>query len=190
MHRKIEDIKTLVEKYKPHVLALGEANILSDHDQNDIKIKDYNLYLSKSIDNPQMKVSRVAVYTHKSLIVKRRNDLEDETIQTIWMELGHPRQKKTLVMAGYRQWRLPGRGEETVRISEQRSRWKIILDQWEKALKEEKEVLVLMDANLDSLTWTKDTSLLPPNHNSIKLRGGYNRVLNYLFGSIFALIKK
>ena len=37
-------------------------------------------------------------------------------------------------------------------------------------MKEEKEVIVMMDANLDSLTWTKDSNQLPPSHSSVKLR--------------------
>ena len=84
-------------------------------------------------------------------------------------------------MAGYRQWRLPGRGAETVSVQEQRKRWTIILNQWEKALKEEKEVIVMMDANLDSLTWTKDSSQLPPYHSSVKLRS----LAEDLFARIF-----
>ena len=88
---------------------------------DDIQINNYNQHLAKSIDNPDMKVARVALYTHKQLVVKRRSDLEDETVQTIWVELGLPRQKKILLMAGYRQWRLPGRGPETVSVQEQRN---------------------------------------------------------------------
>ena len=128
-----------------------------------------------------MKVARVAVYTHKQLIVKRRSDLEDETVQTIWMELGLPQQKKILLMAGYRQWRLPGRGPETISVQEQRNRWTTILNQWEKALKEEKEVILMMDANLDSLTWNMDSSQLSPYHSSVKLRS----LAEDLFARIF-----
>ena len=100
LHRKLKDVETLVEEHRPHVFALGEANVMEDHDQEDIIIQNYDLHLAKSIENPDMKVARVAVYTHKSLIVKRRTDLEDETIQTIWLEIGLPQQKKSLIMAG------------------------------------------------------------------------------------------
>ena len=39
---------------------------------------------------------------------------------------------------------------------------------WEKALQEDKEVIVTMDANLDFLTWREEN--LPPHHSSVKLR--------------------
>ena len=104
LHRKLPEIETLIGKHNPHVFALGEANILKEHNLDDLKIKNYELHTAKSIDNNEMKVARVAVYTHNSLVVKRREDLEDETVQTIWLEMGLPHQKKSLIMAGYRQW--------------------------------------------------------------------------------------
>ena len=66
-------------------------------------------------------------------------------------------------------------------IPEQRTRWNVILNLWEKALKEDKDVIVLMDANIDSLTWNKDPNLLPPNHRSVKMRG----LAEDLFSRIF-----
>ena len=181
LHRKMPDIKTLIEEHRPHVFALGEANVLESNDIEDVKIPNYDIHLAKSINNQDIKVARIALYTSKQLIVKRRSDLENDTVQTIWLELGLPQQKKSLVMAGYRQWRLPGQGQETVSVPQQKARWNIILEQWERALKEEKEVIVMMDANLDSLTWTKDSNLLPPNHSSIKLRS----LAEDLFGRIY-----
>ena len=50
-----------------------------------------------------MLVSRVVVYTHNSLVVRRRYDLEDENISSIWLEVGLPRKKKILVCNAYRE---------------------------------------------------------------------------------------
>ena len=41
LHRKMPDIEPLIGKHKPHVFALGEANILKEHDLDDVKIKNY-----------------------------------------------------------------------------------------------------------------------------------------------------
>ena len=90
LHRKLGDVETIVVDHHPHVFALGEANVHEGHDLEDISIPNYNLHLSRSINNPDMKVARVAVYTHKSLVVKRRNDLDYcyyYLFQSIYMEI-------------------------------------------------------------------------------------------------------
>ena len=58
-------------------------------------------------------------------------------------------------------------------------RWTTLLEQWEKALAEEKEVLVLMDANIDFLKWTKDN--LSANDSTARLRP----LIDLLFTKIF-----
>ena len=52
--------------------------------------------------------------------------------------------------------------------SEQLARWTIFLGKWEEALQEGKEVIVMLDANLDFLTW-RDCEHLPSSHSSNRL---------------------
>ena len=42
-------------------------------------------------------------------------------------------------------------------VEAQHDRWKKFLTQWERALSENKEVIVAMDANIDFLRWTSDS---------------------------------
>ena len=85
-------------------------------------------------------------------------------------ECGLPHQKGVLVCMGYRQWRLVGQDDDTsASVSEQLARWLTFLGKWEAALLEDKEVLVMMDANLDHLTW-RTTDSLPSYHSSIRLK--------------------
>ena len=44
------------------------------------------------------------------------------------------------------------------RLSEQLKRWKVFLVQWEKALAEDKEVIVTGDMNINHLDWTDDNT--------------------------------
>ena len=97
------DIESIVERHKPHVLGLGEANIREDHNLQDLQLQDYTLHIDSSITNPSLGLARVAVYTHKTIRVKRRHDLEDDTIAAIWLECGLPHQRGILICAGYRQ---------------------------------------------------------------------------------------
>ena len=164
------EIESIVERHKPHVLGLGEANIRQDHNLQDLQLQDYTLHVDSSIANPSLGLARVAVYTHKALRVKRRHDLEDDTIAAIWLECGLPNQRGILICVGYRQWRLIGQKDNvSASVQEQFTRWSKFLDKWEAALGENKEVIVTMDANIDHLTWG-NTDNLPPHHSSIRLR--------------------
>ena len=94
MINKQLDIKDIVDRHKPHVLGLGEANVRHDHDLEDVQLPGYSLHLDSSINNPQLGMARVAVYTHESLRVKRRHDLEDDNVPAVWLECGLPGQKE------------------------------------------------------------------------------------------------
>ena len=97
---KREDIKEIINTHKPLVLGLGEAQFKSDHDLAEVQQPGFTLHLDSS--QASLGVSRCAVYTHESLAVKRRHDLETEGIYTVWLQLGLPHQKEILVMCGYR----------------------------------------------------------------------------------------
>ena len=159
----------IISTHKTHIFGLGEANFRHDHDLEDVQQQDYNLHLDSCVENPELGMTRVAVYTHTSLRVKRRSDLEDNNTAAVWLECGLPNQRGILVCVGYRQWRLLGQTDNTsASISEQLVRWLVFLEKWEKALQEDKEVIVNMHANLDFLTWRSEG--LPTNHISGRLR--------------------
>ena len=138
----------------------------SSHNQDDLKIPNYTLHLSSSIANPALgSVARVAVYSHKSITVKRRPDLEDPLLQLICLEAGLPGKSKSLYMVGYRQWQLAGQQDRiSSTVPAQAERWDRLLTLWEAALGEGREVIVVMDANLDAMTWRKDPHSAQAQH--------------------------
>ena len=177
------DIETIVQAHKPHILGLGEANLHHNHDVEDVQLPGYTLHVDSSINNPNLGIARVVAYTHDILRVKRREDLEDDTIAAIWLECGLPHQTSFLVCIGYRQWRLLGQlDSNSASIPAQLARWNLFLDKWEKALQEDKEVIVTLDANLDHLTW-RDQDNLPHNSSSVRLRS----LIDALFSRIIPL---
>jgi hypothetical protein len=182
LHRKMDDISTLVAEHRPHIFGLGEANVKPDHDLTDLKMQDYNLHLASSITNPALGVARVAVYTHKSITVKRRPDLEDEGLQLVSLEAGLPRQRKSIYMIGYRQWQLPNQPDgASGSVPAQKERWDRLLGRWEAALEEGKEVVTVMDANLDAMTWRNEPNTLPRTSTSVThstlIDGLFDRIL-------------
>ena len=182
LRNKQPEIETIIGTHKPHILGLGEANFRHDHDLADVQQAGYSLHLDSCVSNPDLGMARVAVYTHNSLRVKRREDLEDDTVAAVWLECGLPHQKGILVCVGYRQWRLIGQRDNTsASTAEQLSRWLRFLEMWEKAIEEDKEVIVTLDANLDFLTWRDEE--LPAHHSSAKLKP----LIDALFERIFPL---
>ena len=160
----MHEIEQVVSDHHPHLLGISESNHKRVHDIEDVQLQEYDLILSKTIDNDQLEVSRVVCYKHQSLVGKVREDLMSDEFSSIWLEIGLPRKKKFLVCQLYREWRYlgqPDRGEHSHSIQEQIRRWVIFLDQWEQALVSGKEVIVLGDCNLDFLKFDRSGQLQP-----------------------------
>ena len=164
---KQHDIASTIASYKPDIFGIGEANFKQGHNIMEAKQDGYNLHLGPGLES--FGISRVAVYTKEGLIVKRRRDLENNNVCTVWLQVGLPNRQATLYMFGYRQWQLPNQNTNiSGTVNAQLERWLVLLEQWEKALEEQRETICMMDANLDFLTWSSED--LPSHHSSVKLR--------------------
>ena len=152
LQNRMNEIKILVNDQKPEILGLTESNYKRGTDARLVAIDNYNLHTEPTFDNDKLRISRVVVYTHKDLIVKRKPDLEDPEIWAIWLELGLPRQRKIIVENIYSEWQFMGQDDNTsLSITSQMQRWKVFLDKLGEVLNEDREVLVLGDVNLDFL---------------------------------------
>ena len=153
----INVIEQVIDQYRPHILGISESNFHSNHNLEDVQIDDYNLFLADTLNNPNLNVSRVAVYVQKDIVVKVRNDLMTDDVSSIWLEVGLKRQKKFLVSNIYREWQCMGQGNhESGTIAAQLSRWESFLQKWETAIAAEYEIHVLGDINLNFLEfWTE-----------------------------------
>ena len=157
LENKRDEIETLIDKYHPHILGLSEANLFSHHDVSKVQFPGYTLHTCPTIHNPDLAVSRVVVYTHSSLRVKVRPDLMDSSVSAVWLEVGLPNRKKILVCNIYREWGyLRQQDKSSHTIAAQLSRWQTFLTLWERALTEDKEVIVTGDVNIDCFKWCRD----------------------------------
>ena len=164
LKNKMHEIEQVVSENHPHLLGISEANFKRGHDVEEVQLDDYDLILSKTIENDQLQVSRVVCYKHQSLVGKVREDLMSDQFSSIWLEIGLPGKKKILICQLYREWRYlgqPDKGEYSRSINEQMRRWVIFLDQWELAMASGKEVIVLGDCNLDLLKFDNAGVLQP-----------------------------
>jgi hypothetical protein len=101
---KLENIESVINGYKPHILGISEANFFRKHDVQDVQIENYQLFFSDTLNNEALKVSRIAVYVHNDIACKVRKDLMNDSFSSIWLEINLPRQKKFLVCHAYREW--------------------------------------------------------------------------------------
>ena len=150
------EVETIIGEHEPHILGLCEANLKNNVDISLVQHQDYHLHVAQSINNPALGIARTVVYTHTSLVVKRRLDLEDESLSSVWLEVGMPRQRKILIATFDREWQYLNKSEDSSRsVQAQLERWCNFLTQWETALSEGREVVVMGDINLDFLKWTR-----------------------------------
>ena len=91
---KINEVENIIAGYKPHVLGISETRFQDFHNIDDLYIQDYSVYFSKTLQNPSLKTSRIAVFVHKDIVVRERSDLMSDEFSSVWLELGLPRQKK------------------------------------------------------------------------------------------------
>ena len=156
--------------YSPHILGISEASFWTDHNLEDVQIPNYKLFLANTLKNPQLNVSRVAVYVHEDINVKIREDLMTEDFSSVWLEVGLPRQKKFLVSHVYRDWQHMRQQDHTsLSIPEQLGRWEGFLQQWESAVSLGLEIHVQGDMNLNFLDFN-NTDSLPSSNQSSKLK--------------------
>ena len=117
------------------------------------------------------------MYTHKDIVAKLRADLMCNTYSSIWLEIGLPGHKRFLVSQSYREWQQKG-STSSSSLPEQLVRWLVFLEQWERALAEDKEVIVAGDMNINHLDWTDD---ITASNQTKKLRP----LITELFSRIF-----
>ena len=169
LQNKMPEVKNIINGLHPHIIGLSEANLKINHDQNQVQLEDYVLHTCPTLGNPNLNTSRIVVYTHKSLVVKLRQDLMCDSYSSIWLEVGLPRHKKFIVGQTYREWQLPNQADRSsLAVTEQLARWTVFLEQWERALNSGMEVHLLGDHNLNHCNWTDLT--LPATNQTSRLR--------------------
>ena len=182
---KKNEIECLISKVNPHILGVSEANLFKNQDHSEVRITDYELHTSLTIDNPSLGYSRIVVYSHKSIICKIRKDLMCEDYSSIWMQVGLPKQKQILVCQTYREWQLLGQQDGSSKsINAQMNRWIVFLDQWEQAIETGLEVIVTGDININHLDWSASPGM--QSSQTVKLRPPVDELFHRIFSSGFS----
>jgi hypothetical protein len=127
----MHEIENIIIKHRPHLLGISESNFFRGHDYDNVQIENYKFITAKTLENEDLKVSRVCVYLHNSMVGKIREDLMDENFSSIWLEVGLPQKRKILVGNAYREWGFMRQVDPSVSrdLAAQKERWSIFLGQ-------------------------------------------------------------
>ena len=88
LYNKMDTLETILSDHSPHILGISEASFWRGHNLDDVRIPNYKVFFANTLDNPSLYISRVAVYVHKDLSVRVREDLMSQDFSSIWLEVG------------------------------------------------------------------------------------------------------
>ena len=157
---KLDEIELKIEKHKPVIFGILEANIGTDCHTPVIQMEEFELERD-NLNTSQIR-TRAAVYISCQIDYKRRLDLETSEIPMIWLEIKSKKSKPWLIMIGYRQWRTLGKngGKKSGTMTAQITRLKLYERAILNAGKENKEIIITGDMNIDVTPWTNPSKPL------------------------------
>ena len=150
---KIEEIEVIIEKWKPAMFCVLEANLEVDSYLNAVQIEGYSLEKDKLAENGFK--CRTVIYISNSVEYSRRKDLEPSCSPVIWIELFPKSAKSCLIFSGYREFRRLQDKDKVISKSTEQQLFR--LDEWDKswnkASQERKPLVLLGDFNIDITAW-------------------------------------
>ena len=160
---KLVDIKLFIEKHKPHLMAVIEADIhgpgsrtlrnkyyTTDEIHDKLHIDGYKIELPNTWTKHNQ--ARIIVYISDELNAKKIDVTDDvDDLPTITLQVGMGRERKSIVNFFYREWTngvsgLNSEQEQEERLSRQINLWKTLSAM-------DRDLLILGDANLCAKSW-------------------------------------
>ena len=121
----------------------------------------YNLE-AKYLDSNKKTDARTILLLEQEIIYKRRLDLEDLHISTIWVEVKISKRNSVLVCAYYRQWSLPNECNvsNSNSLAAQKDRYMLYTAQLDRVNKDGCDMIILTNENTNYLDYNCSPSLL------------------------------
>ena len=153
LSNKISEVKCIIKQNSPHIFGLSECELRKVNqvfDERTLKIPGYDLLFPSSWQVHGY--ARVVIYVKSSLHYTQVHDLQDDTVQSIWIKGGFKNSKKMYFCHAYRE-HTSTMGSS---ISSQKQYLVSFLQQWENASTHDttddtNEIHVVGDMNLDAL---------------------------------------
>ena len=163
---KKDEIEFMIDKYKPVIVGILEANMAADIYNPSIQISGYKL----EKDNLSLigEQTRTAVYISDRISYKRRSDLEIINTPLIWLEICPFKAKSWLIGVGYRQWKrlIDEDKKASQSMKSQLERFQNWSHSIRKAEKEGKQLILAGDINIDVTPWLHPEQPISEYQNS------------------------
>ena len=174
-----------------NIFAISETDLPHFDETKPFSLKGYKTHWPKI--KPGDKYTRMLCFVKNNLECKRRHDLENDDMCSIWLELKNSSGKKTLFCTLYREFHVP---KTSVLIDTQSSnsqehqlhRLNAFGKNLSIACTEEKEVYMMGDCNLDLMKSDDDTFYLKNILKEYESILGENGLINKRLGVTFERI--
>jgi hypothetical protein len=178
----VEELKMLMKKENLDVTFMVETDSISIKKPEDYQIEGYKTVLPLGGTNEKVRVMGM-IKNQLCIEMKVREDLMSTEFPSIWIEIERKNVKNILICGFYREWTRTSTGSRTDR--EQIENLQVLTEQMTRAKEESKEVLMMGDANLDSLKW--ESSEYRHYKIAIEMRSSLaqNGMTNMYVGSTF-----
>ena len=126
----INDTNYILNRYKPHILTLSEAQVKPIHESK-ILFEKYNIEYDNLLHNNKM--ARSCMLVHEDIRYERLKDSEPDFTSVIAIKVGLKHCKKFVVIQWYRQWQLLNSIDtESHTTEKQRERINKVMNKWSK----------------------------------------------------------
>ena len=144
-----EELKSIIQHNKLNIVFLVETDTNAINTETDFRIKNFKTVIQNKKEDTQQ--TRIICLVEESISnqITIRNDLTSPNFPSIWVEVKNNQGVNTICGGFYREW-APG-GEDT--IEAQVRSMEVFTSQIESAANENKNLIILVDANLCSEKW-------------------------------------
>ena len=137
LENKMRELEIAVNRVKPAVFGVSEANLHHTTDLSLVQLPRYKLITASTLKNPNIQMIRVVVYVSEGMSGIVREDLMCDNFSSIWVELSVQGSAKKIIGSNiYRdhQWMKQGADKSSKSDHAVKSRWQTYLGRWRRAL--------------------------------------------------------
>ena len=96
--KKISELQILIQENDPDILCISEANLKGSPKKLENQFQGYKIEVN--LMHKEIDISRNILLIKRDIPYKRRNDLENKEICTIWIEIKFTNKQKFTVNGG------------------------------------------------------------------------------------------
>ena len=148
-----EELKSIIQQNKLNIVFLVETDTNAVNNETDFKIRGFKTVIQNKKEDKQQ--TRIICLIDESISnqITIRKDLTSPNFPSLWVELDNVQGVNTICGGFYREW--APRGDDT--IEAQVRSMEVFTSQIENAATENKNLIILGDANLCSEKWDSPT---------------------------------